>query len=81
MAHISGVLIRGVPLYTFFSSGTIVRRDSAGNFVNQGRNGADIAAYRGYALVAGRFLHATTRDYAVSLPRQNNYFGTVSLGS
>ncbi len=48
--------------------------------LNRQANGAgtETLGYQGYALTVGRFLSTTTQDYAVSVPRRNNYRGSVS---
>ena len=34
-------------------------------------------SYQGYAIAAGRFLDRNVQDYAVSVPKLENYFGRV----
>ena len=65
---------------TYVPAGVVIRRDSNGNFRRSGfGQGTDINEYQGYAITSGFFLTLDREDYAVSVPRREDYFGRVSV--
>lgn len=56
----------------------VIIRVAGGTAARQGFNdGTERDSYQGYAIAAGYFLSTAVEDYAVSVPKSENYFGRV----
>ena len=62
-----------------FPAGVMIRIDPSGGERRQSfGQGTERDSYQGYAITSGRFVTLDREDFAVSVPKRDEYFGRVS---